>query len=69
MDNTASSRLFDEDINKECLVCYNITEKHNKVCCGICNIQMCHNCSSKLFENKRYTQCPHCQSIGVIYTS
>ena len=60
--------------DRNCLICFDeISLGTQHVTCGICNVHMHKSCFSNILDPRTqlprtYCLCPHCQSVGVIYT-
>jgi hypothetical protein len=49
-----------------CLICMEKIEDKTAAKCVQCNIYMHSYCSSRWRDLKKYSQCPHCSSVGLI---
>lgn len=58
--------MVTEQEQHKCLICWETINQNEYVVCVQCNIVMHDICTNKLLENKTFTKCPHCRSVGVL---
>jgi excinuclease UvrABC ATPase subunit len=61
-DNNTNNNTND----KNCLICWEETQKHNLVECHRCHIKLHDYCHDTYSANRGYTVCPHCQRVGTL---
>ena len=68
MSNMSNATSNTNTHSDNCLVCWEIIQKHNLVSCSRCNIQMHDFCyvNYNKIKNYNYCICPHCQRVGTL---